>query len=102
MPIHLTVTDPTGNTNLAAVTITTYPCDAQGHALPPDEAAVPEKWGVTWAQRGGAAASHPSVYSNRAQSSLMFDTEADAVGAARRAIYEHYTDTLQQNVRLVP
>lgn len=98
---HLSVTDSTGNTILAAVTISTYPCNQNGT---PSQSSVPptlEGWAVTWANTGGAAASHAPVFSSAATQSLVFSTEDAAYQAARVGVYNHYTDSLQQNVRLV-
>jgi hypothetical protein len=103
MPTYrLSVTDPTGNTILAAVTISTYACDGRAEpcasATPPDNGG----WAATWAQGGGQAGSHAPVYSSAATMSRIFATEDAAHQGARRGVYDHYQNSLQRNVRLVP
>ncbi len=103
MPTYrLSVTDATGNTILAAVTISTYPCDARAEPCasetPPDDGG----WAVMWAQSGGEARSHAPVYSSAATMSRIFQSEGGAYQAARQGVYDHYRNSLHQNVRLAP
>ncbi len=101
MPTYrLSVTDPTGNTILAAVTISTYPCDARAEPFASDTPPEDGGWAVTWAQAGGEARSHAPVYS--AGASRIFASETSAYQAARQGVYDHYRNSLHQNVRLDP